>query len=87
MGGNVRELESVIERAIITSRGTTLQLADDREATVAAAGSAPSNGTATLADAKRQHIVATLDRTGWRLSGPGGAELLISTRAHSAAAC
>jgi formate hydrogenlyase transcriptional activator len=68
--GNVRELQNVIERAVILSPGPTLQvpLADmksaDHQAPMAAV---------TLADAEREHILATLRETGWVLSGPKGA--------------
>ncbi len=73
--GNVRELESVIERAVIVSRGATLQLGD--EASMGAKPVAPSDGQKTLAQAERDHIVATLERTGWRVEGGGGAGELL----------
>jgi formate hydrogenlyase transcriptional activator len=71
--GNIRELENVIERAVILSPGPTLRvpLADLKSAT-AAAGAPPSTG-ATLADAEREHILAALREAHWVLAGPNGA--------------
>jgi formate hydrogenlyase transcriptional activator len=71
--GNVRELQNVIERAVILSKGSTLQvsLADLR--LPVANGSAPSDTPVTLVDAEREHIVETLRQTNWVLGGPRGA--------------
>jgi PAS domain S-box-containing protein len=73
--GNVRELESVIERAVITSKGTRLQLADETEPSGSGETVAATSAGAikTLADAERDHIVTTLDAMGWQLAGEGGA--------------
>lgn len=74
--GNVRELQNVIERAVILSKGSTLQvsLADLRApGPPVANGSAPSDVPVTLVDAERGHIVETLRQTNWVLGGPRGA--------------
>jgi formate hydrogenlyase transcriptional activator len=67
--GNVRELQNVIERAVILSRGPTL--------TVPRAefeGATPTPSTAmTLEDVEREHILRTLEQTGWVIGGPRGA--------------
>ena len=78
--GNVRELESVIERAVITSRGPALRLGDAlgvSSSSGAASAVAGSSEPRTLEAAERDHIVATLERLRWRLEGAGGgAEVL-----------
>ncbi len=72
--GNVRELANVIERAAILSRGSELDLADWR-AQPGPQGEAER--ALTLDAVQRQHIIAVLKRTGWRVSGPlGGARIL-----------
>jgi transcriptional regulator with GAF, ATPase, and Fis domain len=65
--GNVRELRNVIEYAMILSTGKTLHVDVPNRASLetAAAG--------TLEDMERRHIVAVLEKTGWRVAGPGGA--------------
>jgi formate hydrogenlyase transcriptional activator len=67
--GNVRELQNVIERAVILSQGSTL--------TVPRAefeGATPTTSTAvTLEDVEREHILRTLEQTGWVIGGPHGA--------------
>jgi transcriptional regulator with GAF, ATPase, and Fis domain len=72
--GNVRELENVIERALILSKGSTLQVED------LAGGAAPGAAQAAapfmlrpLADVERDHIRSVLERCGWRVNGVGNA--------------
>src|SRR5437660_1892781 len=62
--GNIRELENVIERAVILSPGSALHMnVDDLRA---AASPETSPGAAvTLAVAEREHIFGILRETGW----------------------
>jgi transcriptional regulator with GAF, ATPase, and Fis domain len=77
--GNIRELESVIERAVITSQGTELQVWDKldlfektREPT-----RKPTAEINALADLEHDHILQVLHKTGWRIEGKSGAALLL----------
>jgi DNA-binding NtrC family response regulator len=70
--GNIRELQNVIERAVILAPGPDLRvpLGD------LAGRLTPGNGNgvhASLEDLTRAHILATLKETNWVLSGPTGA--------------
>jgi formate hydrogenlyase transcriptional activator len=68
--GNIRELENLIERAVILSRGSALEvpLAELRES------ADPETGASeTLEAAERDHILRVLRDTGWILAGPKGA--------------
>jgi formate hydrogenlyase transcriptional activator len=66
--GNIRELQNVIERAVILSRGPVLTVSrSEFEATPATA--AP----VTLEDAEREHILRALGETNWVIGGPNGA--------------
>jgi formate hydrogenlyase transcriptional activator len=67
--GNIRELQNVIERAVIMTTGPVLNLRTTEHMTLDA-GSAPIK---TLADAERAHITATLRETKWVVGGPRGA--------------
>lgn len=70
--GNIRELENVIERAVILSRSSVLRVPHrDLQSRVAAGHS--SEKLETLADVEREHIRAVLKQTRWVLSGPTGA--------------
>jgi transcriptional regulator with GAF, ATPase, and Fis domain len=65
--GNIRELRNVIEHSVILSSGDTLKLPSLGEAP------ARETQTATLAEAEREHILKTLESTGWRIKGARGA--------------
>src|SRR5215468_9271602 len=69
--GNIRELQNVLERAVILSPGPVLQVPlTDLTPHRTPARSTPD---ATLAAAERTHILAVLEETGWVLGGPHGA--------------
>ena len=71
--GNIRELQNVIERAVILSPGPSLLVPTGDLQPVAAHTQAPAAVPNTLADAERDHILGVLRETGWVLSGPNGA--------------
>jgi PAS domain S-box-containing protein len=78
--GNVRELESVIERAVLSSPGPALRMAalGDRTARREDPGANGRPDVRTLDENERDHIVATLERTSWRIAGEGGAAELLA---------
>ena len=65
--GNVRELRNLIEHAMILSKGKTLEVDVPNRA------SSEIDATGNLEDMERRHIVAVLEKTGWRIAGQGGA--------------
>jgi formate hydrogenlyase transcriptional activator len=77
--GNIRELQNVIERAVILSTGSVLKVPTDQlhfRASAEGEGSLNhGNGSlhAALDEAERQEIVAALDKTNWIVAGPNGA--------------
>jgi len=70
--GNIRELQNLIERAVILSPGPLLEvpLQGLRTRTIPAHDDGHHQ---TLEQAERAHILATLKETNWVLSGPNGA--------------
>ncbi len=72
--GNIRELENVIERAVILSRGSVLEipLHEMKRGDKATDKNGPSTSQ-TLAANEREHILRVLEETGWVISGPNGA--------------
>jgi formate hydrogenlyase transcriptional activator len=68
--GNIRELQNVIERAVLFSPGTALRLPLDLKQTVKKSSESASR---TLADADREHILETLKQTNWLIGGQDGA--------------
>jgi formate hydrogenlyase transcriptional activator len=70
--GNIRELENIIERAVILSSGPVLRVSlHDLNTRITLGHSA--NGGQTMEEVERKHILATLKETRWVLSGPAGA--------------
>jgi len=72
--GNIRELEHVIERAVILSEGSELEPIDWLSQP---GGKAGSGKTLTLEEMVRQHILDVLDQTNWRVSGEKGAAKIL----------
>jgi transcriptional regulator with GAF, ATPase, and Fis domain len=75
--GNIRELENVLQRAIILSPGTSLALGD---AWMPAPQSPPTTTGTTLVEIERRHIRSVLDSTRWRIEGGGGAAQLLGLK-------
>jgi formate hydrogenlyase transcriptional activator len=70
--GNIRELENVIERAVILSSGPVLRV-PIRDLHTRVAPRHNQERCQTLEEVERKHIVMTLKETRWVLSGPRGA--------------
>jgi formate hydrogenlyase transcriptional activator len=91
--GNIRELQNVIERAVVLSRGPALELGRDLlpsagradagpsverpKAEPASERPAPSGLAGVLEDTERAHIVAALERADGVIEGPRGAAKLL----------
>ena len=70
--GNIRELQNVIERAVIVARGAVLHVDEPLDA--AATETAPlEHAKSTLEEVERRHITRTLEEANWKISGEGGA--------------
>jgi formate hydrogenlyase transcriptional activator len=70
--GNIRELENVIERAVILSPGPVLRVPlQDLHGRMAPRHN--HERSQTLEEVERKHILTTLKETRWVLSGPRGA--------------
>ncbi len=65
--GNIRELQNVIERAVILTKGDWLQLPSLPSRVPAPAG------PMTLGDAERHHILKALEESNWVVGGRSGA--------------
>jgi formate hydrogenlyase transcriptional activator len=69
--GNIRELQNVIERAVILSTGPVLSIpATELKARKASSGSKQQG---TLEAVEREHILRVLEESNWVLSGASGA--------------
>jgi len=69
--GNVRELRHVVERAVILSNGVVLRIQTPN------ADFESAHNPGTLDQVERKHILETLKRTNWRVSGEKGAARIL----------
>jgi formate hydrogenlyase transcriptional activator len=85
----VRELQNVIERAVITARDGRLNLdralpetAREISAETMSAGEAPRRVRTAkeLEELQRANLVAALEATGWRVAGETGAAQLLGIK-------
>ncbi|HLP37210.1 sigma 54-interacting transcriptional regulator [Lacibacter sp.] len=80
--GNVRELENLIERALIISKGSVLEYGDwIPAASGISAANHSSSSKQTLEDVEKEHIIQTLERTNWKVSGEKGAAKILGLNA------
>ncbi|MFN0131622.1 MAG: sigma 54-interacting transcriptional regulator [Phycisphaerales bacterium] len=80
--GNIRELENVIERAVILSNQGTLRVdgaiaAQTKRSPDAEAAVPPGVDRRTLEEVERMHILYVLTLTSWRIAGDHGAAAIL----------
>jgi len=90
--GNIRELENLIERAVLLSPGKELRVPiSELKPALSANGNvsadlslfSPSPSSipiTTLEEAERQHILRALRQTEWRIAGPKGAAAILGMK-------
>jgi len=71
--GNIRELENIMERAVILCPGPVFRLADHLEDLPCSS----SPDSKTMEEAERDHILRTLSETRWRINGKNGAAAIL----------
>ena len=71
--GNIREMQNLLERAVILSPGPALHIPAGDLKPPAALADTPTRGAVTLAEAEREHILDGLRAAHWVLRGPSGA--------------
>jgi formate hydrogenlyase transcriptional activator len=80
--GNIRELQNVIERAVIVSSDGVLRLPEPLVQTTTTPDDEGETfkgpmKVSTLDEAERDHILRALEATGWRIEGPKGAAAML----------
>jgi DNA-binding NtrC family response regulator len=70
--GNIRELQNVIERALILSQGAVLRI-DEAFGAEGRAETGRRSSVESLEDVEHAHIVQVLDRCRWTIEGRGQA--------------
>jgi len=90
--GNIRELQNVVERAVVLSSGPVLRLGPDLlpasspasateevvPTSVVAQGENGPSKHASLENVEKRHILEVLKQTGWVIEGPRGAAKILS---------
>lgn len=78
--GNIRELENIIERAVIVNQGSRLEAGDWLPKKSVPESSADLT---TLEQVERAHIVKVLEATRWRVSGENGAAKILGLNSNT----
>jgi formate hydrogenlyase transcriptional activator len=72
--GNIRELENIVERAVLLSQGSILEVPiHDLSAVPPVRSERPGPADETLEAAEREHITQALKEADWVIGGPSGA--------------
>ncbi len=72
--GNIRELKNIIERSILISQNKNLEL---ETIFLKKIEMALPEGILPMLEMEKAHIIKALNSTGWRVSGPRGAAILL----------
>jgi DNA-binding NtrC family response regulator len=79
--GNIRELENVIQRALILSSGGVISMDHVCLSNLSdPAGVAAASPETTLQAVERNHILRILSSTSWRIEGPRGAARMLGLK-------
>jgi formate hydrogenlyase transcriptional activator len=70
--GNIRELQNLVERGVILSRGPSLEIPLGELKQSTRQGN-HANGSTTLESVEREHILRVLSESKWVIGGPAGA--------------
>jgi len=77
--GNIRELENIIERALILSKNEALEYGEWLPVVKASTGKVVESSK--LQDVEKEHIIEVLKKTGWKVSGELGAAKILGLNA------
>ena len=81
--GNIRELQNVIERAVINTNGSVLCLTDKLEVSLDAVGAA--NRKKSLKVVEHECILNVLQETKWKIEGKNGAAVILGLNPSTSA--
>ncbi|MES1215048.1 MAG: sigma 54-interacting transcriptional regulator, partial [Bacteroidota bacterium] len=75
--GNIRELENLVERAMIISPGNKLEFGDWLPISHTSIDSNGKTSLQTLEDVEKDHIIEILKKVNWKVSGEKGAAKIL----------
>ncbi len=79
--GNIRELENLVERAMIISPGNTLEYGDWLPSVHFFTAPEDASSSKKLEDIEKEHIISVLKKVNWKVSGEKGAAKIVGLNA------
>jgi formate hydrogenlyase transcriptional activator len=80
--GNIRELDNVIQRGVISSTSSHFQLPSLE---ILQPNTTEQNSFRTLKEQEREHIIQALQQSRWKIHGPGGAAAILGMNSSTLA--
>ncbi len=81
--GNIRELENIVERAVILTTGKELEIGREHFGTSSEAATSKEGSHVKLEDIERNHIISILNKTNWQIHGEKGAAKILGINANT----
>ncbi|HET7864196.1 MAG TPA: helix-turn-helix domain-containing protein, partial [Burkholderiaceae bacterium] len=81
--GNVREIDNLVERGVMLSTGSSLQVPLAGVEAARTPEAAQHAALATLEEAQREHILRALAASNWVIAGAGGAAVKLGMKRTS----
>lgn len=75
--GNIRELQNIVERAVVISNSPEVRIDDSVLGSTNCSPGPPAEDNKTLDDVERSHIINVLEETGWVIDGKRGAAAIL----------
>ncbi len=76
--GNIRELQNIVERAVVISNSPVIDIDDSVLGNANGSSASAAEDNKSLEDVERNHIISVLEESGWVIDGKRGAATVLN---------